>query len=266
MNLFLFALFFLFAFPVFLAFAESEDKIEQLNQKGKELLDGKPGEAILYFDKVLEIDPNNVKALINKGVAVASLGEFVDALQYFDKVLEIDPNNIKALNNKGTALIKLSSEAGPEEIRIENLKEALKYFDKALEIDPDYRIAEHNVAFLEYYRYNYPDAMFEAIVRNSQGDLVAYLKHPEVRVLDHEVAEKEIELWPTIKIISRNGTQVEVKQFHSLITIPEEASLGVFGVKWRNTDQWLIRTHYHSPVIDPNDTIEVIFTIFKPLK
>ena len=82
-------------------------------------------EALQYFDKVLDIDPSNVNALNNKGLALDHLQRYDEALQYFDKALTIDPSSFSALNNKGTALDHL-----------QRYDEALQYFDKALTIDP----------------------------------------------------------------------------------------------------------------------------------
>ena len=50
-------------------------------------------EAIKYYDKILEINPNNVKALANKGITFAYLQEYEDALIMIDKALLLDPDN-----------------------------------------------------------------------------------------------------------------------------------------------------------------------------
>ena len=43
----------------------------------------------------------------NKGGMLLELDRIEKAIPYFDKVLEIDPNNVGALTNKGLALGKL---------------------------------------------------------------------------------------------------------------------------------------------------------------
>ena len=55
---------------------------------------GKYQEAIPYYDKVLEIDPNNVNALSFKGLSLNRLGDYIEALKYFDKALIVNPRNI----------------------------------------------------------------------------------------------------------------------------------------------------------------------------
>jgi tetratricopeptide (TPR) repeat protein len=61
---------------------------------------GKHKEALQYLDKALELDPNNVFAISNKGFALHNMGKHKEALQYLDKALELDPNNDVILRNK----------------------------------------------------------------------------------------------------------------------------------------------------------------------
>ena len=58
---------------------------------------------LIYFDKVLAIDENNVVVLVSKGVALLRMGKYEEAIIYFDKVLAIDENNVIALRNKELA-------------------------------------------------------------------------------------------------------------------------------------------------------------------
>ena len=48
---------------------------------------GKYREALVYFDNVLEIDPDNTVALRKKGSALAQLGELDKAKYYYENVL-----------------------------------------------------------------------------------------------------------------------------------------------------------------------------------
>ena len=49
-------------------------------------------EAIESFNKVIEIDPNDIQALIDMGSMEASRGNFQEALDAFNKIIEIDSN------------------------------------------------------------------------------------------------------------------------------------------------------------------------------
>lgn len=83
---------------------------DALNKKGKTFASlGNYNEAIGYYDKALEIKPNDVDALYNKGLVFYSLGNYTEAIQYFDKVLEINPNDTKAQVTKGLASYSLAN-------------------------------------------------------------------------------------------------------------------------------------------------------------
>jgi tetratricopeptide (TPR) repeat protein len=73
-----------------------------------------------YYDKVLTLDPTDVHALTDKGVALRDLRNYTDAIKYFDKALSIDPKHVTALDDKGLALDHLGNQSG-----------AIEYFDKA---------------------------------------------------------------------------------------------------------------------------------------
>lgn len=62
---------------------------------------GNPKKSILYFNKVLETNPDHLDTLLNKGHALGKLGKYNDAIACYDRVLKIDHNNVLALINIG---------------------------------------------------------------------------------------------------------------------------------------------------------------------
>ena len=68
---------------------------------------GKYEESISYYDHILEIDPDDQKALLNKGSVLIELNRIEEAIKCYDKILEINPNNVKALASKGIAFAHL---------------------------------------------------------------------------------------------------------------------------------------------------------------
>jgi tetratricopeptide (TPR) repeat protein len=75
--------------------------VDSLNNKGRVFFDmGRYTEAIIWYDKALEINPKEVTVLINKSHALFNLGEEKEALTYIDKALEVDPNDKKLLELK----------------------------------------------------------------------------------------------------------------------------------------------------------------------
>ena len=81
-------------------------------------------EAIELLDKALEINPEHVGALYNKGWALVGIEKQEEAIVWLDKALVLNPNHVHALNMKGNALLGLKPE------------EAIVWYDKALEVDP----------------------------------------------------------------------------------------------------------------------------------
>jgi tetratricopeptide (TPR) repeat protein len=70
------------------------------------------GEPILktYSDKFARqiAVVRNISALNNNGSSLARLGKYNESIVFFDKALAINPNYIRALNNKNLALEELN--------------------------------------------------------------------------------------------------------------------------------------------------------------
>jgi len=88
---------------------------EKLEKKGKYK------EAILLLNKAIEKDPNNIYALINRGVDKSILEDYNGAIDDYSKVIEINPDNILAYLNRGK-----------NKKRIKNYQGAIEDFDKAI--------------------------------------------------------------------------------------------------------------------------------------
>jgi tetratricopeptide (TPR) repeat protein len=65
---------------------------------------GNPRDAIFYFDKVLEVEPNHLSALANKGNALGKLGKYDQAITCYDIILKDKSDHMTCLLNKGLAL------------------------------------------------------------------------------------------------------------------------------------------------------------------
>ena len=55
-------------------------------------------ESLFYLDKILAIEPNNIKALTSKASAFSNMGEYVKALELYNKALSIDKYNAEIGN------------------------------------------------------------------------------------------------------------------------------------------------------------------------
>ncbi|TFG22675.1 MAG: tetratricopeptide repeat protein [Promethearchaeota archaeon] len=83
--------------------------------------------AIKYFNKILEIDPNNYRAIYNIGIAHFNMGDMNNAMRAYNTAIKIKPDYKHCYYNIGLIY----------EVK-ENFKEALKFYKKALEIDPKF--------------------------------------------------------------------------------------------------------------------------------
>ena len=61
-------------------------------------------EAITWYDKALQINPNNFDVCFNKGYALAELDKDNESIEWYEKALKINPKNSDAWNNKGSVL------------------------------------------------------------------------------------------------------------------------------------------------------------------
>lgn len=71
------------------------------NARAKE---GDNEDALIAYDKALEVDPNHVSAWNNKGIILSRLERFEEAIECYDKAIEIEPQYANAWYNKANAL------------------------------------------------------------------------------------------------------------------------------------------------------------------
>ena len=106
---------------------------EIFNNGITELNLGNSKKALILFNKVLELIPDHVDAMIKKANIFGKFGKYDDAISIYDKVIEMEPQNVLALINKGLALHYLS-----------RYHEAITCFDYILKIKPNSTIALYN--------------------------------------------------------------------------------------------------------------------------
>ncbi|PMP87406.1 MAG: hypothetical protein C0173_09220 [Desulfurella sp.] len=100
---------------------------------------GKIEEAKEYFQKALNINPNNPDALFCLGVFYLKEGKVKKSLEYFNLLLNKDLLKLKVqlgclYNNIGVAYIKLG-----------NVEEGFKLIEQALDLNPMYMDAQYNL-------------------------------------------------------------------------------------------------------------------------
>lgn len=65
---------------------------------------GNNEDALIAYDKALELDPDHVSTLNNKGIILARLKRFDEAIECYDRAIEIDPKYANAWYNKANTL------------------------------------------------------------------------------------------------------------------------------------------------------------------
>jgi protein O-GlcNAc transferase len=95
-------------------------------------IQGKCKEAIEWYDKFLNIKPNDIAGLLNEGVALVNMQKFKEAIELYNKALEIAPNCTEAWYYKGSALDKIDGANKLGKLfKVGGNKEAKECFDIA---------------------------------------------------------------------------------------------------------------------------------------
>jgi tetratricopeptide (TPR) repeat protein len=84
-------------------------------------------EAILAYQKVLDIDPKNVDVRVDMGTCYRSIGRPDMAVKEYRKALEINPKHLNGHKNLAIVLA----------FDLHDNKQAIKEFEKSLEIAPN---------------------------------------------------------------------------------------------------------------------------------
>lgn len=131
----------------------AENRLEELIEQGNEITGSFPKaaqphnilsvaynaagdyqSALLHAEKAIRIQPNYVKAHVNKGNALSNMGRNDEALASYYEAVEIDPEFAEGFNNLGAFLLKLNRH-----------EEAVDCFSRAVELKPDYVMALNNL-------------------------------------------------------------------------------------------------------------------------
>ena len=94
---------------------------------------GNYNEAIINFEKIIEIDPHFSEAYYNLGVVYKNFRKIDNAIKNYEKCIKIDPNNHQAYNNLGN-IYKDKEKNGL----------AIEKYLQCLKLNPDYEIALQN--------------------------------------------------------------------------------------------------------------------------
>ncbi len=126
---------------------------------------GNLSEALAYYDKALQLQPDVCEYWFNRGLTLFYLGNFAEAIASFDKVVELKPDFYKGWYHKGAALSELG-----------RFNEAFACFSTALELKTDYQQAWFGQGFVQL-KLGYPQqaiACFEQALQLEPQDFQSW--------------------------------------------------------------------------------------------
>tara|TARA_Y100001936_G_C16048583_1_gene656256 strand:+ start:68 stop:883 length:816 start_codon:yes stop_codon:yes gene_type:complete len=215
-------------------------------------------EAIIYLDKIIDAEPNNLKALSNKAGLLIHLEKFQHSLEISDDILKIEPNRLSTLQNKGVALRMLNEH-----------EESFDVFSEILKIDPNNELAKQSIArtLTEMPTISTTNSEFsvhiQMIIRDSENNLLGVFESTNARYLPSKFFDMWWNKMSDDRMIETNNNN-EIWTTKG-ITVPEDDHLGMFY--WEtDMEGWKITLfEVFVPMMEYEGTekIEVVWTIIK---
>jgi len=165
------------------------DFIEALNNRGTALLNlQRPQDALSSFDEAVQLDPSFDEAHVNRGIALSRLKRDDEALAAFDRAIRINSNGAEAYNNRGNLFL-----------RRYRLSDALRDYSAALRLRPAYADAHLNLGNVLKLMRRHEEAVscYDRAISLAPGLVQAYsnratvlrtLKRPEEALVSLEAA------------------------------------------------------------------------------
>ena len=209
----------LIAFSFSVIFSANAESVDELHDKAYQFMkSGNFSDAIDTYSKILELQPKDEQALLNRAIAYTQVDRFDQALWDLDSFLMLNPNNKKALNGKAFILEKLDcisyKKCGP--------LESLRILEELLESDPTNNELENQRNFVltkvpSFYVISTDGdylVRFQQILKDSEGSLVSVIDGvgSEViptRLLDEYLDEKK----DTVDIFEKEIVSIEGEQY-----------------------------------------------------
>ncbi len=166
--------------------------------------------ALQDFNKAVELDAKNEKALHNRGLVKYALKDYNGAIQDHTQAIALNPAYSNAYNDRGMIYY-----------RQDNFAAALKDYNKAIETDPQYFLAYKNRATVEYAQKSYDaaDKDYAKCIELKADDADGYLGRGSIQTnLKNYAAaikfyDKAIEYEPnnTVAVLNRGNAKYALK-------------------------------------------------------
>ena len=127
----------------------SQKTKEQWLDEGKTLQDDEHYlEALVAYERALQLDPHFADAYDARGDAFCCLNRFQEALVAFERAIQLDPAYAHAYEGKGNILYNLK-----------RYQEALIAYERAIQLDPASAVGYNGKGDALYYLYRYQEAL-----------------------------------------------------------------------------------------------------------
>ncbi|HUT86192.1 MAG TPA: tetratricopeptide repeat protein [Elusimicrobiales bacterium] len=122
-------------------------------------------QAVTYYSRVIELNPNSVMAYSKRAMAYEKIFDNKKALEDYKKAISLDSSNLKVYNNLGSLCVKISL-----------YDDAVKYLTQAIAINPEYQLAHINrgAAYMKLKKYDASLSDFGTVIELNPKSIVAY--------------------------------------------------------------------------------------------
>ena len=240
----------------------SEKNLKEWHAIGVALIsENRYEEAIKYYDKILEVNPDDQKALLNKGSVLKDLERYEEAIKYYDKILEVNPDHVKALSNKGISLAWLQEWSEAEELIF-----------RAVELEPENKLAQSTMyQFLSGIplvsdRDSIYDISTRITIRDSSGNLISVSESSNSRYSPYSFTDKIFEKYIIDEGVMIDGRVYDIAQSVETF-VPTDNVAGAFAISPTKYGHVVNVFFSFIPMIfhEPDDKVLVEWTIIKEI-
>ena len=165
------------------AVSDASDVSDLYQQANEHLVLGELRQAIIIYEEILEISPDNTNVLMMKGIALSNLEQYKHAMKDFYDVLKKEPNNVPAILGMGVGFGNFGE-----------YKEAKKYFDRAAILEPGSHVVKNFQDFAEktIKKYPYNEVEKPKIIEGTSHESIPdWVKNNAAWWSDNQITDKE---------------------------------------------------------------------------
>jgi tetratricopeptide (TPR) repeat protein len=172
-------------------------------------------EALVHYERAIELDPKSADNEDNLGVALASINHFPEAIQHYRRALQLQPSQITARDN----LARAESNVAIELAKAGRVAEAEPHFHEAATLEPMLADVEYNwgYALLSNGRAGDAIAHLRRAVELRPQDADAHLSLARALLLERQIPAAVIELQETLRIDPGNA---DARQYLDRVRAP----------------------------------------------